>query len=90
MLNKCQLVRDTCHWAAQQAKHAVINQEKLALLTHQYQPGKKFTEDTFHETSENPERALLQIFMLDFMNFCFWPLPDFEYEHLAFNIKQAV
>jgi hypothetical protein len=77
MINKCQLVRETCSWAVQHVTHVKINREKLAQLAEKYQPGKKFTEDDFHKTSEDSERALLQIFMIDFSNFCFWPLPNF-------------
>lgn len=28
--------------------------------------------------------------MIDFSNFCFWPVPDFEYAQLASNIQQSV
>jgi hypothetical protein len=24
------------------------------------------------------------------MNFCFWPLPGFEYDHLATHVQQAI
>lgn len=51
---------------------------------------KSFNADSFHQTQLHPEKALLQLFILDFMNFCFWPLPGFEYHHLATHIQQAV
>ena len=88
--NRCQLVRKTCLFVHQQSKHVTINQDKLVELAEKYQPGKKFEDDQFHHTSQDPELALLQLFMLDFMNFCFWPLPEFQYEHLASNIRLAV
>lgn len=56
-----------------------INRDKLKILAKKYKPPVSFAEERFHDTSEEEERALLQLFMLDFMNFCFWPLPDFEY-----------
>ena len=90
MINRCKLVREGCAWVHQQSKHVKINIDKLQLLSDKYDHPKKFTEDDFHQTSENDERALLQMFILDFMNFCFWPLQDFEYEHLATNVQQAV
>lgn len=30
------------------------------------------------------------VFVLDCLNFCFWPTPGLEYEHLAFGLKAAV
>lgn len=42
-INKCQLVRETCTWAHQQAKHVKINVEKLHQLADKVTPAKKFT-----------------------------------------------
>ncbi len=30
------------------------------------------------------------IFVLDALNFCFWPTPEFEYEQLAVSLKTAL
>lgn len=30
------------------------------------------------------------IFLVDALNFCFWPTPGMEYEHLAIGLKKAV
>jgi hypothetical protein len=30
------------------------------------------------------------IFVLDALNFCFWPCPGLEYEHLAIGLKNAL
>lgn len=30
------------------------------------------------------------MFMLDSMNFCFWPLENFEYDNLATHVQKAV
>jgi len=30
------------------------------------------------------------MFVLDCMNFCFWPLPGFEYSDLAKHVQQAI
>jgi hypothetical protein len=51
---------------------------------------KPFNEDSYHQTQADAETALLQLFVLDCMNFCFWPLPGFEYDHLATHVQQAI
>lgn len=33
---------------------------------------------------------MLQLFILDCMNFCFWPIENFEYDQLATHIQKAV
>jgi hypothetical protein len=30
------------------------------------------------------------VFALDAVNFCFWPCPGFEYEHMASNLKAMI
>lgn len=89
MSNKCALVRSTCAYVASRAKHVHINEEKLRKLAEQFS-FKPFNADSFHQTQLHPESALLQLFVLDCMNFCFWPLPDFEYDHLATHVQQAI
>ena len=49
-----------------------------------------FNEFDHHNVSENPAQTLLYLFVLDSMNFCFWPLEGFEYEHLAASIKNYI
>jgi hypothetical protein len=51
---------------------------------------------TYHYTiqdfdNEDQVKALLQyVFVLDALNFCFWPLRGYEYEHLAASLKQTL
>lgn len=89
MSNKCELVRSTCAWVAAHSSHVRINHAKLPHLAQKFKY-KSFNEDAYHETSEDPEVALLQLFMLDSMNFCFWPIENFEYEQLATHVQKRV
>lgn len=89
MSNKCDLVRSTSAFVASRAKHVRINEERLRKLAEQFH-FKPFNADPYHQTQVHPEKALLQLFVLDCMNFCFWPLPGFEYDHLATHVQQAI
>lgn len=42
---------------------------------------------SFHYTGDD---MLTYIFIIDSLNFCFWPCPGFEYEHLAENLKSIM
>lgn len=39
---------------------------------------------------EDCEKLVQYVFVLDCLNFCFWPLQGYEYEHLAGSLKQAL
>ena len=67
----------------------MINEENLKKLAERYE-FKPFNDFPHHQTPQNLERGLLQMFMLDSMNFCFWPLENFEYDNLATHIQRSV
>ena len=48
------------------------------------EPWDKFT---YHYTGPN---VIDYVFALDAVNFCFWPRPGFEYEHMATNLKTRI
>ncbi|KAL4445457.1 hypothetical protein ABPG74_004531 [Tetrahymena malaccensis] len=98
-MNKCKLVRDSCSKVLQNAKHAKINQEKLKEfgnnLLQEFKNGYKYIE--FDEYSchynefKSPESIVDYIFVLDTLNFCFWPCEvEFEYDDLAAGVKSII
>ena len=89
MDNKCRLVKQTCQWVCDNSTHVSLLEHKLAQLAAKfsYTP---FNHYDHHQVSEDPAHSLLYLFMLHSLNFCFWPLPGFEYEHLAASVKQYV
>ena len=40
--------------------------------------------------SSDIETTAQYILVLDALNFCFWPLPDYQYEHLAGSLKSVL
>ena len=40
--------------------------------------------------SKNEELTVQYILILDCLNFCFWPLPKFEYQHLARGLRDTL
>ncbi|KRX01201.1 hypothetical protein PPERSA_03705 [Pseudocohnilembus persalinus] len=100
-MNKCQLVRDTCQFVFQKSKHVKINEENLKKfadsLDKQFRNGYKYTEFGDYEChfsqSEGGDEALLEyLFVLDSLNFCFWPesAQKWEYDDLALTLKNAI
>lgn len=88
MLNRCQLVRSTCAWVAAHAESVAIHPQFMAALAQQF---------AFRPFRANPEksevegeRTLMQLFLLHSMNFCFWPVDNFEFEQLAHQIRLLI
>ncbi|CEG36521.1 Cobyrinic acid a,c-diamide synthase [Plasmopara halstedii] len=44
----------------------------------------------FEDNKENGPLTCQYVFVLDALNFCFWPTKDMEYEHLARGLKAAL
>ncbi|KAM3131683.1 hypothetical protein pb186bvf_016214 [Paramecium bursaria] len=89
-------VIQSCLKVVQLAQLVKINRDKLQLYAqklvkenrHIY---KKFDEYNFHLNQQlGDENLLIYLFVLDSMNFCFWPEEGFEYENLAQLIKDKL
>lgn len=51
----------------------------------------KWNKDPYHYFNENNiELTLRFILVLDSLNFCFWPLPKYEYQHLGLGLKHTL
>ena len=92
MINKCKLVRETCSWVVQQSANVKINEEKIGKLADRfhYTGFNEFNHHVLQQDKQDDENVLLYLFTLDSLNFCFWPLEGFEYEHLAGSVKHYI
>lgn len=91
-MNKCKLVRDSCSRVLQRASHVKIDSDKLKQfgdgLLAEFANGYKYSEfdeySCHHNEFSHPDQIVDYIFVLDTLNFCFWPCTEeFEYEDLA-------
>ncbi|KAL6761190.1 hypothetical protein V8C86DRAFT_2537458 [Haematococcus lacustris] len=95
------LVLQTCEAVVRQATHISINSSgltkaaatvtetdlcRLSSLT-SFDDQMHFVDRSSHEGQALTATALL---VVDALNFCFWPEPGLEYEHLAKGVKAAV
>ena len=91
-MNKCSLVRSSSSFIASQSNYIKLNEENLTKLASQipssipYIPFESF--DCHLEPSKHPLSLIIDyIFVLDSLNFCFWP-SDWEYDNLARSLKK--
>ena len=81
-----------------QASHVSIKQEALLFLTHTLASAHQTTpiewdESGWHYQADASVAGPLTcqyILVLDALNFCFWPTPGLEYEHLARGLKRVL
>lgn len=89
MLNKCKLVRQTCQWVVDMAKHVRVDESHFEAVTElKYKEFDAFEEHLLE--SADQETYLNYLFCLDAMNFCFWPNPNIEYDVLARAVKDGI
>jgi len=93
----CDLVRETCNKVTQQAKLLKINHENLKILASEITNPEKFQNVDWRDfeghyfDSSNEEAVVDYIFILDTLNFCFWPSPvPWEYENLAKSLRELL
>ena len=89
VLDPCILVRESCWEVVRKAKHVKVNDEKLQELAKALasedldalRQGVEWDEFEWHYTADAKTGGVLTcqyIFVLDALNFCFWPTPGFE------------
>lgn len=49
-----------------------------------------FDKGIHYVDTEDPETTARYLFVLDAVNFCFWPAPDIEYEDLSTGLKASI
>ncbi len=90
--NLCARVRESAHAIMNYAKEVSIDYQKLgeycdALDSVEYVSWK---ECHFDHSETALESLLGFIFVTDSLNFCFWPTPGFEYDHLTSNLNKLL
>ncbi len=91
-MNKCFLVRDSCNLITKSSKYIKLNEKNLSKLVSEIPesiPYSSFESFDCHlEPSKHPLSLIIDyIFVLDSLNFCFWP-SDWEYDNLASSLKK--
>ncbi|XP_024017687.1 queuosine salvage protein [Morus notabilis] len=84
-------VRVSCAWVASRSSHVVIDSlgtEKV-VETIDSIPKVKWDFEGIHYFDNGP-LTVQYIFVLDALNFCFWPDAELDYDHLASRLKKAL
>ncbi|GAA0157906.1 hypothetical protein Leryth_007024 [Lithospermum erythrorhizon] len=85
-------VRSTSAWVASNASHVTIDYagiEKVAENMKDSIPKVEWDFEGIHYFDNGP-LSVQYLFVLDAMNFCFWPDNDLSYDHLASGLKAAL
>ncbi|CAM9572058.1 unnamed protein product [Ectocarpus sp. 13 AM-2016] len=99
-INPLTAVRQTTTTVCSNAQHVAMNQAAVEQLAKMWatdgggggasvgweETGWHYSEDA----AVGGNLTCTYVFVLDCLNFCFWPTPGLEYEHLAFGLKAAV
>ncbi len=94
--NPCEYVKNSCKKIISKLENVKINREKILEFTKEIIDGKKQLKSTnWSESHFSPEEVefenfLRYIFIIDTLNFCFWPNPPFEYNNLAKNLYETL
>ncbi|OQR97541.1 hypothetical protein ACHHYP_10724 [Achlya hypogyna] len=97
-------VRESTARVVAEADHVTINPQGVAALTEKLEAVYLGQKDAIHDqiawdfgdvhyfedAARDGPLTCQYVFVLDALNFCFWPTPDMEYEHLARGLKQAL
>ncbi|CAD8100092.1 unnamed protein product [Paramecium primaurelia] len=87
------LVRNSCQFVSDNSKHVKINKEELQKQVNEWYINNKHKYKEFDEyechLGGDEEQIVDFLFILDSLNFCFWPQKDYEYENLSSAIKEC-
>jgi hypothetical protein len=101
MQSPLQAVRDSCARVASQAVHVSLDDaaiEAYAASIHAVDgkilmEGVEWDASGWHynlDADSGGDRTCQYIFVMDALNFCFWPSPGFEYDTLAVSLKHRL
>ncbi|XP_075514859.1 uncharacterized protein LOC142549672 [Primulina tabacum] len=85
-------VRATSAWVASQSSHVTIDPagiEKVAETVKDSIPKVEWDFEGIHYFDNGP-LTVQYLFVLDALNFCFWPDKELSYDHLATGLKEAL
>ncbi|CAD8101643.1 unnamed protein product [Paramecium sonneborni] len=87
------LVRNSCQFVSENSKHVKINKDELQKQVNEWFINNKHKYKEFDEyechLGGDEEQIVNFLFILDSLNFCFWPQKDYEYENLSSAIKEC-
>lgn len=99
-MNPLNSVRESCERVASQS--AFVSIDEAAIERHAARIGEHSIGDFYkdvewdaqgwHYCADVPSRGpqtVQYIFVMDALNFCFWPSPGFEYDTLAISLKEV-
>ena len=94
LMESVRRVLKTAESVVTQQKHVQISEEHLSNLVNDLE-SKEFAygswaEYHFDPTSVPKEWVVAFVCIIDSINFCFWPLDGFEYEHLIYPFKSEI
>jgi hypothetical protein len=94
--NPCEYVKKSCEKICKNLKFIKINENKINFFAQEIIEGKtKIIFPNWSESHFKPEKVdfeyfLRYIFIIDTLNFCFWPNFPFEYFNLAKNLYETL
>ncbi|ETV95153.1 hypothetical protein H310_11419 [Aphanomyces invadans] len=97
-------VRESTARVVENAEHVTIHKDSVVALADKLERIYLRQKDSLHDqiawdygdvhyyedANDGGPLTCQYVFVLDALNFCFWPTPDMEYEHLARGLKTAV
>ncbi|XVF15442.1 hypothetical protein REPUB_Repub09cG0153700 [Reevesia pubescens] len=85
-------VRQSSAWVARNSSHVTIDSsgiEKVVEKMKESIPKVEWDYEGIHYFDNGP-LTVQYLFVLDALNFCFWPDKDLNYDHLAMGLKEAL
>jgi len=84
----------SCETVVAEASHVTIDDGAAAELASRFPPHlaapAAFDGDLHFVDAADPELTARALLAVDALNFCFWPCPSLEYEHLSRGVRAAV
>ncbi|KDP32059.1 hypothetical protein JCGZ_12520 [Jatropha curcas] len=84
-------VRASAAWVASRSSHVVVDSAGIEKAVENIQeiPRIEWDFEGIHYFDDGP-LTVQYLFVLDALNFCFWPDKDLSYDHLASGLKEAL
>ncbi|PWZ40227.1 UPF0553 protein [Zea mays] len=85
-------VRASAAWVASRSSHVTVDLQEIEKVVDQIQgdvPKVEWDYEGIHYFDNGP-LTVQYLFVLDALNFCFWPDKDLSYDHLASGLKSAL
>lgn len=86
------VVRASSAWVASHASHVAINQSGIEKMVEKLDGNIQmdlWDYEGIHYFDDGP-LTVQYLFVLDALNFCFWPDADLQYDHLALGLRSAL